>query len=250
MSRINIKTKEEIALMREAGKYHAEMCQIVKDFIKAGVSTWDIDQVALDFIKKNDLDPVQIGYFGYPCATCVGVNDNTVHAIPRKDVILKNGDIVTFDSTIRKNGFCADGGFSVGIGEIDDKAKTLLETTRHALDSAIKVCKIGNHVGDIGFTIYVLAQAAGFDTLDLFTAHGIGREMHEEPEIPNWGELGSGPVIKEGMTFAMDTLIVEGSGQVDILKDGWTTKTKDGGRFGFFEHTVAITKDGAEILTK
>ncbi len=250
MNKINIKTTKEIQLMREAGKYHAEMCFLVKDFIREGVSTWDIDQVALKFIRENKLEPIQIGYFGYPCATCVGINENTVHAIPKKNVIVKNGDIVTFDCTIRRNGYCADGGFSVGIGEIDADAKRLLDTTKRALNAAISTCVEGKHTGDIGFAIYAVAQSEGFDTLDIFTAHGIGKEMHEEPEIPNWGEPGSGPMIKAGMTFALDTLLVEGSGQVDILKDSWTTKTKDGGRFGFFEHTVVVGKDKAEILTR
>lgn len=248
--KIILKTENEIAKMREAGKWHAEMVAKVKDFIKPGVSTWELDQIAFNFCKENDITPIQIGYMNYPCTTCIGINDDAEHCIPNKEKILKDGDIMTFDSVIQKDGWCADAGFTAMIGNVDKDARKLVETTQRALNRAITASVEGNTVGDIGNVIHETAKKEGYDTLDIFVAHGLGRNIHEEPEIPNWGHPNTGPKLKEGMVLALDTMVTEGKGEVRFLKDGWSTKTKDGGRFAFFEHTVVVRKDKAEILTK
>ena len=247
---IYIKTEEEISIMREVGKYHAEMVDRVKAGIKIGVSTYELDQIAFGFCRKHDIIPLQIGYYEYPSTTCIGINDDAEHCIPSKEKILRDGDIMTFDSTIKKNGFCADAAFTVPIGDVDQEGLRLIEITKRALNAAIRASVPGNKVGDIGHAIHSIAKKAGYDTLENFVAHGIGEEMHEEPEIPNCGEPHTGVRLKERMTLALDTMICEGEGKVRFLNDGWSTKTIDGKRFGLFEHTVVVRKGEAEVLTR
>jgi len=246
---IHIKTEEEISIMREVGKYHAEMVERVKAGIKIGASTYELDQVAFKFCKENNIIPLQIGYYGYPATTCIGINDDAEHCIPSKTKILKDGDIMTFDSTIKKNGFCADAAFTVPVGTVDKEGLRLIEITKRALEAAITNSIEGKQVGDIGHAIHSVAKEAGYSTLENFVAHGIGEEMHEEPEIPNYGEPHTGVRLKEGMTLALDTMLCEGENKVRFLDDGWSTKTVDGKRFGLFEHTVVVRKNCAEVLT-
>lgn len=247
---IHIKTEEEISIMREVGKYHAEMVERVKAGIKIGVSTYELDQIAFNFCKEHDIIPLQIGYYDYPATTCIGINDDAEHCIPSKTKIIKDGDIMTFDSTIKKNGFCADAAFTVPVGNVEQEGLRLIETTNRALNAAIANSIEGKRVGDIGHAIYSIAKDAGYSTLENFVAHGIGEEMHEEPEIPNYGEPHTGARLKEGMTLALDTMLCEGNNKVKFLGDGWSTKTVDGNRFALFEHTVVVRTDRAEILTK
>jgi methionyl aminopeptidase len=248
---VQIKTPEQIKLMREVGKYHAELTASVREFIKVGQSTYEIDQFALKRCKEMDVIPAQIGYKGYKFATCIGVNTDGVHCFPSKDKIIKDGDLVTFDSVIRKNGYHADGGFTVGIGSVDEEAHRLIKTTKKALKAAINACKDGNNVQDVSKALYKVVQRAGFDVLRRYSAHGIGLAMHEDPLIPNYPfeHSGKGIVLKSGMTLALDTMVVEGDGDVITLDNGWETQTNDGGRFCFFEHTVVVTERGGEILT-
>lgn len=250
MNPIPIKTSSEIKVMREAGKYHAELTSIMKKYIKAGQTPFEIDEYAHKICKKLKVIPAQIGYKNYPSATCVGINDDVVHCIPSKEKVIKDGDIVTFDSVLEKNGFHADGGFTVGIGSVDKIGKKLIATTEEALNKAIKAVQPGGEILDISKAIYETAKNAGFDVLKNFAGHGVGREMHEPPSIPNYPNNHPTPEMKPGMVLALDTMVTEGIGEVVFDDDGWSTKTKDGKRFAFFEHTVLVTKDGHEVLTK
>jgi methionyl aminopeptidase len=245
---ITIKNQKEIELMREAGKKHAELVNKIKPFIKPGISTYDIELKAREICKDLKIIPIQVGYHGYQDVSCIGINDDAEHCIPSKDKIIKNGDIVTFDTAIKYNGYCSDGGFTIAIGTVDDNAYKLINSTKLALDAAVNACIEGNTVNDISNAIHTVAKLSGFDVLKDFTGHGIGREMHEDPYIHNYVRTKSSPLLKAGMTFALDTMITEGKGEVYMLKDGWSTKTVDGRRFAFFEYTVLVGKDKPEIL--
>ena len=236
--------------MRSAGKVHAKILNQLVRNAKAGMSTLEFDQMTEKLCEKYKVYPIQKDVKGFDHAICVGVNDNTVHAIPRTDVIIKEGDILTLDFTIKKDGYCADGGTTVPIGKVDNDGLRLIETSKLAFEAGRKAAKTGNRVGDIGHAIHSVAKLAGFDVLRDFAAHGIGRKMHEDPLVPNIGEPGTGEELTEGMTIALETLVVEGNPEVVILEDGWTTKTVDGKRFAYYEHTIVVTEDGGEILTK
>lgn len=246
---IHIKTKAEIDKMREAGKIHGKILNKLKEYTKIGISTLDLDIYAERLCDEYKVYPVQKDVKGFNHAICSGINNNTVHAIPRSDAIIKDGDIVTLDFIIKKDGYCVDGGTTVAVGNVDAEGLRLINTTKLAFQAGMKAAKPGSRTGDIGHAIYSVAQLAGFDVVTDFVAHGIGKSMHEDPIIPNFGEPGEGDLLKEGMTIALDTLITEGDGDILILEDGWTTKTKDGKRFAFQEHTFVITKDQPEILT-
>jgi len=249
LEQIIIKTPQEVEYMRKIGKLHAEVLSRTKAFIKAGQTPSEIDNFAYEICKELGITAAQIGYKGYPYATCIGVNDDGVHCFPSKDKILKDGDIVTFDTVTKLNDWHADGGFSVGIGEVDSEGKRLLRTGKKALKAAIKSIKPGREVKDISKAIYKVAIKAGFNPIQRFAGHGLGKDIHEAPSIPNYPWEGKSQKLEPGMVLALDTMICEGSSEVKFLKDGWSTKMADGKRFVFFEHTVAITKNGVEVLT-
>lgn len=247
-----IKSPAQIKKMREAGKCHAELIERVREFIKIGVTTYEIDQFAEETFKKLKLIPAQVGYEGYPSVSCVGINDDAVHCIPAKNPkkTVKNGDLVTFDTIVELDGWHADGGFTVGLGNVDKAGLKLIKTTEFALKQAIESIKPGREVKVISKAIHKTATKAGFNPIKRFAGHGLGQTIHEPPSIPNYPWNGPSPKLKAGMVLALDTMICEGKGDAEFLKDGWSTKLADGKRFAFFEHTVVVTDDGAQILTK
>ena len=245
---ITIKNQKEIEIMKEAGKRHALLMTGLKEFLKPDITTQSVENEARKLCADLEIEPIQIGYLGYPDAICIGINDDAEHCIPSENKIINNGDLVTIDSAIKFQGYCSDGGFTAAIGTVDEAAYKLLNTTKLALDAAVNACIEGNSVNDISNAIYTIAKLTGFDVLKNYTGHGIGKEMHEDPYIHNYVRSKKSEILKSGMTFALDTMITEGKGDIYMLSDGWSTKTVDGKRFCFFEYTVLVGKEKPEIL--
>ena len=246
---IILKTPEEIELMRAAGKILAACHREIATMIRPGVSTWDIDQFVEQFLAKHGAIPEQKGFHGYPYATCGSVNDVICHGFPKKEP-LRDGDIVTIDMVVRKDGWLADSAWSYEVGNVSPEAKTLLEVTEKSLYLGIEQAVVGNRIGDISHAIQTYAQAQGYSVVRDFTGHGIGQEMHEEPFVPHFGPAGRGQRLKEGMVITIEPMLNIGTYHVSIDEDGWTARTRDGKLSAQYEHTIAITADGPVILTK
>ncbi|MED4784957.1 type I methionyl aminopeptidase [Brevibacillus choshinensis] len=246
---IILKTPEEIELMRAAGRILAACHREIKTMIRPGVTTWDIDQFVEEFLAKNGATPEQKGYSGYPYATCGSVNDVICHGFPKKEP-LRDGDIVTIDMVVRKDGWLADSAWSYEVGNVSTEVKRLLEVTEKSLYLGIEQAVVGNRVGDISHAIQTFAQANGFSVVRDFTGHGIGKDMHEEPYVPHFGPPGRGQRLKEGMVITIEPMLNIGTYHAKIDEDGWTARTRDGQLSAQYEHTIAITADGPVILTK
>jgi methionyl aminopeptidase len=247
---IKIKSKTEIEIMRAGGKILAEILSELGRTAKAGLSTKDLDELAEALCKKNKVLPAFKGYGGFPATLCTGIDDVAVHGIPSKSDILSDGQIVSIDMGIIYNDYYSDSAITVGIGDIDANAKKLLEVTKLALQAAISKAVDGNRVGDISAAIEQVALLSGFNVIKDMTGHGIGRKLHEEPSIPCYGDPGTGPELKENMVIALEPMLNEGSSEIVLSDDEWTTKTADGMRSAIFEHTVVVGMKNAEILTK
>jgi methionyl aminopeptidase len=246
---IILKTPEEIEHMHAAGKILAACHREIAKMIRPGVSTWEIDQFAEEFLAKNGATPEQKGFHGYPYATCGSVNDVICHGFPKKEP-LRDGDIVTIDMVVRKNGWLADSAWSYEVGTVSPEAKKLLEVTEKSLYLGIEQAVVGNRIGDISHAIQTYAQAQGYSVVRDFTGHGIGQEMHEEPFVPHFGPPGRGQRLKEGMVITIEPMLNIGTYHATVDEDGWTARTRDGKLSAQFEHTLAITADGPVILTK
>jgi methionyl aminopeptidase len=243
------KSKEEIAKMRQAGKIVAETHQLLKNKIKPGVTTEQLDQLAEDYIRKQGAEPIFKGYHGFPASICASVNEVIVHGIP-SDYQLQEGDIISIDIGARIDGFCGDAARTWGVGEISKEASNLLEDTNKSLAEGIKEAQIGNRLSDISHAVQSYVKPQGYGVVRNYSGHGIGRKMHEAPQIPNYGKPNRGPRLKEGMVLAIEPMINIGTPKNKTLDDNWTVITKDKELSAHFEHTVAITKDGPQILTK
>ncbi|WP_151734592.1 type I methionyl aminopeptidase [Paenibacillus tengchongensis] len=246
---IILKSTEEIAMMREAGKILAACHQEIAGMLKPGITTWEIDQFAEKFMLAHGATPEQKGYHGYPYATCASVNDVICHGFPKQEP-LKDGDIVTIDMVVNLNGWLADSAWSYGIGNISEQASNLLETTKESLFKGIEMAVAGNRIGDVAHAVQTLAESRGFSIVRDFIGHGIGSEMHEKPDVPHYGPAGKGPRIKEGMVFTIEPMLNTGSYRTKVDADGWTARTIDGGLSAQYEHTIAITSNGPVILTE
>jgi len=245
---IIIKSDREIAAMRQAGRIVATVLEILKLQLRPGMKTRELDIISARELDRLGGKPSFKGYRGYPANLCVSVNDEIVHGIPGER-ILKEGDIVSLDLGAIYKGFQGDAAITVGIGEISPRVKALIETTEGALNAGIAVAHPEARLGDISATIQHYAESRGFQVIREYTGHGIGREMHEEPLIPNFGLIGTGPVLKKGMTLALEPMVVEGDWHTRVSSDQWTVLTADGGIAAHFEHTIAITEAEPEILT-
>lgn len=246
---IEIKSSEEIEHIRKAGNIVRKALVALSKFARAGVSTKELDEIAEGIIFKEKGTPAFKGYNGYPNAICASVNNSVVHEIPSSKRILKTGDIISFDVGVGFNDYFADAALTIGIGKISDEAKRLIQVARKALYTAIEKTKEGNRVSDISNAIQAFVESNGFNVVRAFVGHGIGRKIHEEPEIPNFGKPNQGARLKEGMVFAIEPMVNAGTCEVEILPDGWTAITKDGSLSAHFEHTVVVRKNKAEILT-
>ena len=245
---ITIKTKREIELMKEAGMLVSKMHKFIKPYIKAGITTKELDRLCEDFILKNDAIPTEKGYEGYPASICTSVNDTVVHGIPN-NYKLKNGDIITIDVVIGYKGYQADSGWTYAVGDVDNNKKYLMEHTEKALYEGIKQIKPGNRIGDVSHAVEAYAKEHKLGVVEELCGHGIGTNMHEEPDVPNFGQAGTGPRLKPGMVICVEPMLTFGKRYVYILDDGWTIKTSDKSAAAHFEHTVLVTEDGYEILT-
>lgn len=245
---ISIKSEHEIELMRKAGYLVSLTHKYLKEYIKEGITTKELDKLGHDFIIKNEGYPTCLGYEGFPASLCISVNDTVVHGIP-DNYKLKNGDIVTIDMVIDYKGYQGDAAWTYDVGEIDDDKKYLMEHTEKALYEGIKMVKPGNRIGDISHAVEVYAKEHNLGVVEELCGHGIGLEMHEDPDVPNYGKEGVGPRLKEGMVICIEPMLTFGKRYIYILDDGWTIKTQDGKPAAHYEHTVLVTSDGCEILT-
>jgi methionyl aminopeptidase len=246
---IELKSNAEIEKMRAAGKIVFKVLKTMQIEAVAGVSTWKLNQIAEEIIKGCGAVPSFLGYGGFPGSICTSVNAEVVHGIPSKKVILKEGDIVGIDVGAYLNGFHADAALTVPVGKVSSEAERLLEQTRKALNKAIAIIKPGIHLGDVQNTVELYAAAGGLGIVRDYCGHGVGRKLHEDPSIPNYGKKGSGPILKAGMTLAIEPMLNLGGEDVEVLNDDWTVVTKDRSLSAHFEHTVAVTEKGHLILT-
>lgn len=246
---IILKSKADIEAMRAAGKLVARTLREVAGTILPGKTTpQDLDALADRLIREGGAIPSFLGYRDYPAATCISVNNVVIHGIPT-DVPLEEGDIVDLDFGVILNGWHGDGAWTFPVGKISESAQRLLNVTRESLMQGIAKARAGNHVGDISAAVQRYVESHGYGVVRELVGHGIGRQLHEEPSVPNFGKAGKGPLLKEGMTMCIEPMVNEGTYKVKTLKDGWTMLTADGKLSAHFEHMVAITKDGPDILT-
>lgn len=245
---IIIKTQEEIEKMQVSGKILADLHKEIAKIIKPGMSTMDIDRFVEEYLAERGAYPEQKGYQGYPYATCASVNDEICHGYPRED-LLEEGDIVTIDIVVNVDGWLADSAWSYAVGEISEEARHLLDTTKESLYLGIEKAIIGNRVGDISNAVQTHVEAKGLSIVRDFVGHGIGKNMHEDPQVPHYGTPGRGPRLTEGMVLTIEPMVNIGGYQMKMDRNGWTARTRDGKLSAQYEHTIAITKDGPIIIT-
>lgn len=246
---IIIKSKDEIGIMRDSAKVTGYILKELENVIKPGISTLDIDRFVEETIKKNNMIPTFKGYGGYPGNCCTSVNEQVVHGIPSKNTILQDGDIVSVDVGSTYKHYVSDAARTYAVGDISDEAQRLIDVTRDSFFAGVEYCRVGYRLSDISHAVQEVAEGAGYGVVREYVGHGVGREMHEDPQIPNYGKPGRGPRLAAGMVFAIEPMIVQGSYKVETLSDDWTVVTKDGGLAAHYENTVVITDGEPEILT-
>ena len=247
---IVLKTTRELSLMKEACRISAGALRVAGEAVKPGVSTAEIDRIAYEYIISQGAEPNFLHLYGFPATACISVNDEVIHGIPSKERILKEGDIVSIDLGAKKHGFNGDNAATFACGKISAEAQRLIDVTRESLYEAIKVAVPGGKIGDIGSCVQRYCEERGFSVVREYTGHGVGKELHEDPAVPNYGTAGRGVRLLPGMTIAIEPMINQGTKAIIRLSDGWTVKTADGKLSAHFENTVAVTKDGPVILTK
>lgn len=246
---IEIKSKREIELLKKAGEITGETHLYLKKFIKPGITTKELDKLAYDFIISKGATPSFLNYDGFPASICVSINEEVVHGIPSNRK-LKKGDIVSLDIGACYKGYHGDSAWTYKVGEVKSELSYLLKHTEKALFEGLSVIKEGAHIGDIGYAIEKYAEKHNLGVVKELVGHGVGRSVHEEPDVPNYGKKGTGPLLKEGMVIAVEPMLNLGTADIAILDDGWTIVTMDDAPSAHFEHTVLVTKDGYIILTK
>lgn len=247
---IDLKTPGEIETMREASRVVAKTLMVLKAAVKPGVTTAELDSLAEKQIRAMGAEPAFLGYRGYPATLCISINEEIVHGIPDPKRVIREGDIVSLDLGAISKGFYGDATITVAVGEVSGAARKLIEVTKRSLELALDEVKPGVRLGDVSHAVQKYAEANGMSIVREFTGHGVGRRLHEEPSIPNYGRPGTGPVLKAGMTLAIEPMIALGGPEILIRKNGWTAVTADGSLAAHWEHTVAVTENGCEILSK
>jgi methionyl aminopeptidase len=245
-----LKSSQEIEKMRRAGQIVREVLELVRSKVKPGATTYDLEKAAEERLKELGVKAAFKGYHGYPCVLCTSVNSEVVHGIPSPKRVLQQGDIVSVDFGAVVDGFYGDSAITVPVGEIDEDAARLLRVTEESLNAGIAAVKPGNTLGDVGAAVQGVVEREGFSVVRDFVGHGIGSQMHEDPQVPNFGQRGQGLRLKPGMVIAIEPMVNAGRPDVMVLGDGWTAVAKDGSMSAHFEHTVAVTADGARILTE
>lgn len=246
---IYLKTEEEIELLRENNILVSKTLAEVGRHIVPGVTTKELDRIAEEFIRSHGAVPAFLGYDGFPASLCISVNENVVHGIPSDKCVLKEGDIVSVDCGTVLKGFVGDSAYTFAVGEIAAEVQQLLDVTKEALYKGAAQAKAGNRVGDISFAVQEYAESFGYGVVRELEGHGLGREMHESPGVPNYGARGRGPLLKEGLVICVEPMINMGTKHVVFERDGWTVRTRDRKPSAHFEFAVAVTKNGPDILT-
>jgi methionyl aminopeptidase len=247
---ILLKSPRELEHMRAAGRILAEVKALLKRLVKPGISTKELDAEVEALILSRGAAPAFKGYRGYPATVCASINEEVVHGIPSPKRKLKDGDIIGLDLGCIVEGYYGDCAVTLPVGAVPPRVQELIDVTRESLDKAIVQCRVGNRIGDISHTVQMHCEGHGFGVVRSFVGHGIGRALHEEPQVPNFGDAGRGPVLKAGMVLAIEPMVTMGSYEVQVLEDGWTAVTTDGSMAAHFEDTIAITEDGPEVLTR
>lgn len=255
-----LKTPEELLIMREAGRITALALQAMRDAIRPGISTKELDQIATDVLRKHNAKGAFLGYppgsrYPFPAVVCASINEELVHGIPSKSRILKEGDIISIDFGAVYKGYVGDAAFTAGVGQISEQAQKLLDVTEQALHKGIDMARVGHETSDISKTIQKFVEGFGFNVVRNYTGHGVGRHMHEEPQIPNWWPSGRQRAqgwrsvrLEPGMTFALEPMVMVGRPETKELGDHWTVVTQDGSLCAHFEHTIAVTPDGPPLI--
>jgi methionyl aminopeptidase len=245
---IELKTEREIQIIRSNGRILAQTLRLIEENLQPGIRTRELDRLAEDFIKRQGAYPAFKGYRDFPASICVSVNEEVVHGIPG-DKVIQEGQIVSVDAGVFKDGYYADAARTYAVGEVSELARRLMLVTSRALDQSLAYASEGRHLSDLSHAIQTLVEQNGFSVVRDLVGHGIGKRMHEEPQIPNFGPPGQGVVLKKGMVLAIEPMVNAGSYEIDTRDDRWTVVTRDGSLSAHFEHTVAVTENGAEVLT-
>ena len=246
---IYLKTQEEIELLRESSLLVSKTLAELAKIIRPGITTAQLDKVAEEFIRDNGATPAFKGYGGFPASICTSVNDQIVHGIPSDKVVLKDGDMISVDCGTCKNGFVGDSAYTFAVGEVDPEVVQLMQTTKESLFVGIAQAVEGKRIGDIGYAVQTYCEERGFSVVREMVRHGVGHKMHEDPQVPNYGRRGSGPMLREGMTICIEPMICQGKKDLIFERDGWTTRTRDGKCAAHYEHAIAIHKGKADILS-
>jgi len=247
---ILLKSPRELDHMRAAGRILAEVKTLLQKLVRPGISTKEIDAEVEAFILSRGAASAFKGYRGYPATVCASINQEVVHGIPSPKRKLKEGDIIGLDLGCIVDGYYGDCAVTIPVGAVPARVQELIDVTRESLDKAIVQCRVGNRIGDISHAVQTHCESHGFGVVRSFVGHGIGRALHEEPQVPNFGDAGRGPVLKAGMVLAIEPMVTMGSYEVQVLEDGWTAVTTDGSLAAHFEDTIAITEDGPDVLTR
>ena len=247
---IKLKNSAQISAMKDAGRITGEALLVARDMVRPGVSTYEIDLAIRQYIEKCGATPTFLGYGGFPASACISVNDEVIHGIPSKNRILVDGDIVKIDTGATYKGYVGDSARTIPVGNVSEEARKLIKATRDSFWAGIEALQVGNRLGDVGAAIDAVVRANGFSTVRRYVGHGIGTEMHESPDVPNFGTAGRGIRLCAGMTLAIEPMVNVGSFEVKEMSDGWTVKTVDGSLSSHYENTVALTSDGVLILTE
>ena len=247
---IHLKNAAQIAAMKDAGRITGEALLVARDMVRPGVSTYEIDLAIRRYIEKCGATPAFLGYGGFPASACISINDEVIHGIPSKTRILKEGDIVKIDTGATYRGYVGDSARTIPVGKVSATAEKLIKITRDSFWAGVEQFQIGNRMGDIGSAIDTLVRANGFSTVRRYIGHGIGTDMHESPDVPNYGTPGRGTRLCAGMTLAIEPMVNVGTFEVKDMSDGWTVKTLDGQLSAHYENTVALTEHGVLVLTE
>ena len=247
---IHLKNAAQIAAMKDAGRITGEALLVARDMIRPGISTYEIDTAIRQYIEKCGAKPAFLGYGGFPASACISINDEVIHGIPSKKRILQEGDIVSIDTGATYRGYVGDSARTIPVGKVSDVAQRLIRATRDSFWAGVEQLKVGNRLGDVGAAIDAVVKSNGFGTVRRYVGHGIGADMHESPDVPNYGTPGRGVRLCAGMVLAIEPMVNVGTFEVREMPDGWTVKTADGSLSAHYENTVALTSEGVIILTE
>ena len=246
---IQLKNGDQIKAMKEAGRITGEALLVARDHVRPGISTYELDRLVREHIEKSGAKPSFLGYGGFPGSACISINDEVIHGIPSKRRILEEGDLVKIDVGAFYRGYHGDAARTIAVGRVSDEAQRLVQVTRDSFFAGIEMLRVGNRLGDVGAAIDGLVVANGFSTVKRYIGHGVGHELHESPDVPNYGTPGRGTRLCAGMTLAIEPMVNVGGEAVREMNDGWTVKTADGSLSAHYENSVALTSDGVVILT-